>query len=59
MGGWIEPEGYESVFASVQTLNNRIKSSKPLKNYYDFIIVDEVHHIAASSYRPILKSFQT
>ena len=26
--------------------------------YYDFIIIDEVHHIAANSYRPILNYFK-
>jgi superfamily II DNA or RNA helicase len=31
-------------FASVQTLNNRLKEIKLSPEYYDFI-VDEVHHI--------------
>jgi superfamily II DNA or RNA helicase len=53
----IEPEKYDFVFASVQTLNNRIESLKLSATYYDFIIIDEVHHIAASSYRPILNRF--
>ncbi|HET6556767.1 MAG TPA: DUF3427 domain-containing protein [Prolixibacteraceae bacterium] len=53
----IEPERYDCVFASVQTLNNRIESLSLSESYYDFIIVDEVHHIAASSYRPILSRF--
>jgi superfamily II DNA or RNA helicase len=26
--------------------------------YYDFIIIDEVHHISASTYRPILNYFK-
>ncbi|MBL0137198.1 MAG: DUF3427 domain-containing protein [Bacteroidetes bacterium] len=54
----IEPEKYDCVFASVQTLNNKIESLKLSESYYDFIIVDEVHHIAASSYRPILNRFK-
>lgn len=53
----IEPEKYDSVFASVQTLNNRINTLQLSDTFYDFIIVDEVHHIAASSYRSILKYF--
>ncbi|MDP3946857.1 MAG: DUF3427 domain-containing protein [Lutibacter sp.] len=53
----IEPEKYDCVFASVQTLNNRIDSLQLSDTFYDFIIVDEVHHIAASSYRSILKHF--
>jgi superfamily II DNA or RNA helicase len=54
----IEPEHYDAVFASVQTLNNKINSLKLSESFYDFIIVDEVHHIAASSYRPILNRFK-
>ncbi len=53
----IEPEKYDFVFASVQTLNNRINSLNLSESFYDFIIVDEVHHIAANSYRPILNRF--
>lgn len=55
----IEPEKYDCVFASIQTLNNRINSLKLSESFYDFIIVDEVHHIAASSYRSILNRFQS
>lgn len=51
------PNSYESVFASVQTLANNIDTLKQNKDYYDFIIIDEVHHIAANSYRPILDRF--
>jgi superfamily II DNA or RNA helicase len=54
----IEPESYDSVFASVQTLNNRINSLTLSASFYDFIIIDEVHHIAASSYRAILNHFK-
>jgi superfamily II DNA or RNA helicase len=53
----IEPETYNCVFASVQTLNNRIDKLTLSESFYDFIVVDEVHHIAASSYRPILNHF--
>lgn len=54
----IEPENYDCVFASVQTLNNRMSGLQLSATLYDFIIVDEVHHIAASSYRPILQRFE-
>ena len=53
-----EPIRFEYVFASVQTLNNRIGSLSLSKTYYDFIIIDEVHHITANSYRPILRHFE-
>ena len=54
----IEPEKYDRVFASVQTLNNRLDSLNLSDSFYDYIIVDEVHHIAATSYRSILKNFK-
>ena len=53
-----EPTRYEHVFASVQTLNNRIDSLSLSHSYYDFIIIDEVHHITANSYRPIIRHFE-
>jgi len=54
----IEPEKYDCVFASVQTINNRMSSLNLSESFYDFIIIDEVHHIAAKSYRPILNRFK-
>ncbi|MBF0408887.1 MAG: DUF3427 domain-containing protein [Candidatus Riflebacteria bacterium] len=57
---WIggkEPEHYKQLFVSVQTLNNRIEQLNVASDYYDFIIIDEVHHISADSYRPILNRF--
>lgn len=54
----IEPNSNEYVFASVQTLNNRLKENKLTPEYYDYIIVDEVHHISANTYRPIINYFQ-
>lgn len=53
----LEPERFEIIFASVQTLNYRLESLNLSPNYYDFIIIDEVHHISASSYRSILSHF--
>jgi superfamily II DNA or RNA helicase len=54
----LEPTSNEYVFASVQTLNNRLKDILLSPDYYDFIIIDEVHHIEAKIYRPILDYFK-
>lgn len=54
----LEPNKYDQVFASVQTINNKIKDLNLTSDYYDFLVIDEVHHIAASSYRPILEKFK-
>ncbi len=53
----LEPSSYEYVFASIQTLGNRLKDLNLSREYYDFIVIDEVHHIKAASYRPILDYF--
>ncbi|MCL6461122.1 MAG: DUF3427 domain-containing protein [Flavobacterium micromati] len=53
----IEPKSNEYLFASVQTLNNRLKDINLSSDYFDFIIIDEVHHIEAKTYRPILEYF--
>ena len=55
--GGEEPANYEHVFASKDTLNNRLDSLALPADYYDYIVVDEVHHVAASSYRKIINHF--
>jgi len=58
---WVDgsvPSNYEYVFASVQSLNKRVKSIALSPEYYDFIIIDEVHHLIANSYRPIITYFK-
>ncbi len=54
----IEPEKYDYVFASVQTLNNRIENMNLTESFYDFIIIDEAHHTPASSYRDFIIKFK-
>ena len=51
------PTNYRQLFASVQTLNNKIAEINLSSNYYDYIVIDEVHHITASSYRAIIDYF--
>ena len=52
-----EPNNYEQVFASKDTLNNRLNNLQLPPDYYDYIVIDEVHHVAASSYRHIINYF--
>lgn len=56
--GGEEPANYEYLFASKDTLNNRLDSLSLPEDYYDYIVVDEVHHVAASSYRKIINHFR-
>ena len=53
-----EPTNYEYVFASKDTLNKRLDDLKIPENYYDYIVIDEVHHAPASSYRKIINYFK-
>jgi superfamily II DNA or RNA helicase len=58
---WVDgemPEKFDHVFASVQTFNSQISDVKLQSDYYDYIVIDEVHHISAKSYRPILDRFK-
>ena len=52
-----KPEHYRQLFASIQTLNSQLADLSLSANYYDYIVIDEVHHIAASSYRAVLEYF--
>jgi superfamily II DNA or RNA helicase len=51
------PSSYNQLFVSIQTLNNRMPSMSLSPNFFDFIIIDEVHHSAAPSYQQLLSYF--
>lgn len=51
------PEHYHQLFISIQTLNKQLSQLNLSADYYDYIVIDEVHHIAASSYRSVLTHF--
>ena len=55
--GGAKPAHYRQLFASIQTLNNQLADLTLSADYYDYIVIDEVHHIAASSYRAVLEYF--
>ena len=55
--GGIKPEHFNQLFVSVQTLKGQIKSLVLTDDFYDMIVIDEVHHISANSYRSILSLF--
>ena len=55
--GGEKPTHYRQLFASIQTLNNQLEDLSLSTDYYDYIVIDEVHHIAAASYRAVLEHF--
>lgn len=52
-----KPSRYQHLFASILSLNNQIDSLALSADYFDYVVIDEVHHISASSYRAVLKHF--
>jgi superfamily II DNA or RNA helicase/HKD family nuclease/SOS-response transcriptional repressor LexA len=48
----------ELLFASVQTLGQSAHLERFSRDYFDYIVVDEFHHAAASSYQRLLDYFQ-
>jgi len=51
------PKSYNQLFVSIQTLKNRINSFQLASDFYDYIVIDEVHHSTASSYQRLLSYF--
>ena len=56
--GMNEPSSYQHVFASKDTLRNRIDTIKLTRDYYDYMVVDEVHHIVAPTYVKLIEYFK-
>jgi superfamily II DNA or RNA helicase len=58
---WVDghiPARYEYIFASIQTINNNLGSLVLTPEYFDYIIIDECHHLTANSYRGIINYFK-
>ena len=59
VGQYRPTRGIDHLFVSVQTFNSKyedIFGTLP-HDYYDYIVIDEVHHLVADSYRKILSHF--
>lgn len=53
-----EPSSYQHVFASKDTLRNRVDELQLTNDYYDYMVVDEVHHIVAPTYVKLMTCFK-
>lgn len=53
-----EPSYYQHVFASKDTLRNRVDTLQLRADYYDYMVVDEVHHIVAPTYVKLMTCFK-
>ncbi len=56
--GYNKPSNLDHLFMSIQTFNSQEFLSKTSSDYYDFIVVDETHHGAASSYEDLLTHYK-
>lgn len=49
----------EHLFITIQTLNNNWDTFERMgADYYDYVVIDEVHHSAAGSYRELFSRFR-
>lgn len=55
--GNYSPSNLKHVFISIEMLNRRNLVASLGADFYDFIVLDECHHAAAKSYKPILDHF--
>lgn len=53
-----EPTEWRHVFASIQSLNRKQPWADHGPTHFRFVIIDEAHHGAASSYRPLFDHLQ-
>lgn len=56
--GSFAPNQIDHLFISIQSFNAKDFCSLTSENFYDFIIVDEFHHAASSSYQTLLEYYK-
>lgn len=52
------PHELDHLFVSIQSFNSKSLFEKTTSDFYDYIIVDEFHHAAATSYQKLLTHYQ-
>lgn len=58
MSIYSENKNTDYIFAMIQTLSKDINLNSFPKDFFDYIIIDEVHHSGAKSYQKILNYFE-
>jgi superfamily II DNA or RNA helicase len=56
--GQSRPDSLDHLFASIQTISSRDLTGHLDPSYYDYIVVDEIHHEAAATYGRFLDHFE-
>ncbi len=57
VGGY-RPDSIDHLFMSIQTFNSQEWTDNTSSDFYDYIVVDEFHHAAASSYQKLLSYYR-
>lgn len=52
------PKSLEDLFVSIQTFNSQELYNNISPDYYDYIVIDEFHHAAATTYQKLLSHFK-
>ncbi len=58
LGDGYQPSLKNAIFATVQTFNNLNLPTYCSPDYYNYIVIDEVHHIQTGSYQKIIQYFK-
>ncbi|MGF7018897.1 superfamily II DNA or RNA helicase [Lachnospiraceae bacterium PF1-21] len=56
--GNARPDGIDHLFISVQTFHSQDFTTKTMRDFYDYIVVDEFHHAVAPTYQTLLGYYQ-
>ncbi|HWQ89045.1 MAG TPA: DUF3427 domain-containing protein, partial [Desulfitobacteriaceae bacterium] len=56
--GGSQPDSLEHLFVSIQSFNSKELSELTAPDFYDYIVIDEFHHAAASSYQELLDYYK-
>ncbi len=57
VGGY-RPDEIDHLFMSIQTFNSQDFTEKTAFDFYDYIVVDEFHHVAAPSYQKLMAYYK-
>lgn len=58
LGGGEEPSSYEHLFATIQSFRSRGLLETQGETHWEYVVLDEAHHVPAESYREIVASLR-
>ena len=58
LGGGEEPSGFNHLFATIQSFRSRALLESQGAEYWEYVVLDEAHHVPAQGYREIVASLR-